>query len=258
MTTLPYVTVLRLKRKIDEEALDAFIVDKKQKGTIESSTNRVFKRVQTLSSTEVITSHETVESIVTKQAALKSIVPVVVAASSLKPKEKNVKEDVYQKVEKRRDEVLQENLAQARRSRYAIMMKNRNLTSTAVSYQVLDIAKEGSDDQEEPVETEEMDPIMCNLIPMVREYLNVNEGPVSNKATRTHYVYDLFVEDTSANAGTVTNAVNAGILELSDDEFWWHTDDEDEKLYEDEDEDSNAEDYWMNDYPDEEDYYSEC
>ncbi|KAI8645796.1 hypothetical protein BD408DRAFT_440560 [Parasitella parasitica] len=93
---------------------------------------------------------------------------------------------------------------------------------------------------------EDPDDIMCNFIPMVKEYLTLQEKEEED------YVYDVYYRDDENTEQNVA-LMNVGSLVWFDEQSEYLDDDSDSELGDNVDEDSNAEDYYQNDYPDEED-----
>ncbi|KAJ1940758.1 hypothetical protein FBU59_003711 [Linderina macrospora] len=93
---------------------------------------------------------------------------------------------------------------------------------------------------------------MEQLLPMVRDYLSFSQ-------TKPEYVYDFYYIQKNHPAGLDPNVLRSGnvgsVLWIEDaDEF---IKDEGSDGGNEEDEDSNAEDYYTNDYPDEPDFNSD-
>ncbi|KAI8340047.1 hypothetical protein BC941DRAFT_239544 [Chlamydoabsidia padenii] len=91
---------------------------------------------------------------------------------------------------------------------------------------------------------------MCNFIPMVKEYLTLNDKV--EEPEEDDYVYDVYYCDKSTDKDTVITGPNVGSLMWFDEETEYMNDDSDSEIGDNEDEDSNAEDFYQNDYPDEE------
>lgn len=70
--------------------------------------------------------------------------------------------------------------------------------------------------------------------------------------TEDDYVYDVYYRD-DENLEQGMNSMNVGSLVWFDNESEYLDDDSDSELGDFADEDSNAEDYYQNDYPEEED-----
>ncbi|KAF9433015.1 hypothetical protein BGZ76_009989 [Entomortierella beljakovae] len=119
--------------------------------------------------------------------------------------------------------------------------------------------------------------IMCNFLPMVREYLSISETssrpiittpseasersstPLSRKNfdsnsdyedSEDEYVYDIYYRDIHADQQESKSRSVGALLWFSDDENFMNEDDSSDDDYEDSD--SNAEDYYQNDYPEDE------
>ena len=95
------------------------------------------------------------------------------------------------------------------------------------------------------------DAVMCNLMPMVREYLNVSGTPSRPVDTESEddYVYDIYLRNDRL---VPTNQSKMAHLVWEDDQILLP--DEEDKSGDDDDYDSNAESNENNDYPDEEDF----
>lgn len=121
-----------------------------------------------------------------------------------------------------------------------------------------------------PAISPEDNALLCNYLPMVREYLHSTDGARTGPGTTNNdiseategmeedgYVYDLYVE-----AGADSDEVSDSWMELHrkgaaptvhivDDDTWLVLEASDEEDSDAESEDSNAEGYFANDYPDE-------
>jgi hypothetical protein len=84
-----------------------------------------------------------------------------------------------------------------------------------------------------------------DLVPLVQRQLAIQE--------EDEYVYDLYLRETNPQ---LVNTNNLGSLVWMDDELVEMSDSQDED-YGTDDQDSNAEDYYGNDYPDEQDNWTE-
>jgi hypothetical protein len=131
--------------------------------------------------------------------------------------------------------------------------------------------------------TQEENQLLCNYLPMVREYLD-EESQKQNSTTADDvmdtngYVYDLYIEaETQYNKSSPGNTTGTGnegdteedydedawwdmhirggapVVQIIDDDTWLVVEATDEEDSDGSSEDSNAEDYYGNDYPDEED-----
>ncbi|XP_031550122.1 probable RNA polymerase II nuclear localization protein SLC7A6OS [Actinia tenebrosa] len=97
-----------------------------------------------------------------------------------------------------------------------------------------------------PSEPEDTNVILCNSVKMIREKLAVSEGSRPVNIAEKGYVYDFYYAPSSQNdlgdILEITGVNNDLFLETIDREF--------EEMFDDED-DSNDENNWRNDYPDE-------
>ncbi|KAI8968976.1 hypothetical protein BDF20DRAFT_137537 [Mycotypha africana] len=102
---------------------------------------------------------------------------------------------------------------------------------------------------------EDPDDIMCNFIPMIKEYLTLQDKNQPQEENEDDYVYDVYYKDDAEILSQQSiNSMNVGSLVWFDDESEYIDDsDSNSELGDELDEDSNAEDYYQNDYPEEED-----
>ena len=101
-------------------------------------------------------------------------------------------------------------------------------------------------------EKEDMDPnaILCNSVKMIREKLKIDEGPKNNlDILEKDYVYDVYCAED--NYGALSEVLD--IVHLNESQLVTEASDEELGLYDDED-DSNDENNWRNDYPDEDEW----
>jgi hypothetical protein len=119
-------------------------------------------------------------------------------------------------------------------------------------YQVLDVAKE----EDLPSPTDEQDTVLCNLMPMVREYLQISTTDKSPKEPmdESDYVYDIYLRDDMLDVSQAPLRMAALIWEDPNDPLLLHdlADEDKTSRLGDDDYDSNAESHDANDYPDEE------
>ncbi|KAI7819722.1 hypothetical protein BC939DRAFT_505558 [Gamsiella multidivaricata] len=126
------------------------------------------------------------------------------------------------------------------------------------------VKEEDSSSKKELLREAEESDIMCNFLPMVREYLTIAENVPNPKITvetcknagsqdsEDDFVYDIYYRDLHAgHQQESTHRAVGALLWFSDDENnFMNEDDSSEDDYEDSD--SNAEDYYQNDYPEDE------
>ncbi|KAI9025803.1 hypothetical protein CLU79DRAFT_743155 [Phycomyces nitens] len=262
--TEPQLTILRIKRKRTEEPLDALFVqqDKDKRPRRESNAKNDPKLTLPASALPTLFRlAETVEeksfSSLTEAQKLKNRISRRIQPGS-RPMTPESSDD-------RKYRMMKEQLDTNRQARYRVIQKNRSKNAENMPpmvqsaseaaakdlFQMYEAVKEGEENEKAKLfvddDIEDPDDIMCNFIPMVKEYLTLNEKPKDED----EYVYDVYYRDDS-NLTAGINAGNIGSLVWFDEETGYLNDDTDSELGDHEDEDSNAEDYYQNDYPDEE------
>ncbi|RHZ81410.1 hypothetical protein Glove_120g70 [Diversispora epigaea] len=301
-------TIIRLKRKRTEEPLDALVVQQlfgngtnhnhkkkkpKRKGSLLVN-NKLGKdevledeRQQETSLPFIFRFAETVDEISfidsTKSRQLKDrIAKLINRKETIKRKEPDIKHNREKKIS-----MFKENV---RKERYKVIDKNRQKSRAQLSFS-------GETEEEEEVANElfkmydavkedettikpnviwenDLDSdIMCNFIPMIKEYLtlqdkfdkehkadNNNNNNNNNNETDSddEYVYDVYYRDDSMILDDDNELRNISALTWFDENeiFSNELSSQEEYVYSDE-EDSNAEDYYAHDYPDEEILWSE-
>ncbi|KAF8927290.1 hypothetical protein BGZ58_010493 [Dissophora ornata] len=200
-----------------------------------------------------------------------------------------------ERISERREVLAQEKQEQARSARYRVVHQNRTglagsdqrppevkssvqakAEAALEMFKMYDAVKEDEPKRKRQLahDAEESD-IMCNFLPMVREYLTISDKasdpkiiadmpdgssmipvPTSSDGdeldSEDEYVYDIYYRDLHAVNEQDPGLRNIGsLLWFSDDENnFMNEDDSSEDDYEDSD--SNAEDYYQNDYPEDE------
>jgi len=103
-------------------------------------------------------------------------------------------------------------------------------------------------------QTEDTNAILCNSVKMIREKLTVSDGPRTEqiKSDKEGYVYDFYYP--SDNYGRLGDIVE--VLPFDSDLVHETLEGDFGELYDDED-DSNDEGNWRNDYPDEDEQWSD-
>ncbi|KAG0328018.1 hypothetical protein BGZ99_006370 [Dissophora globulifera] len=253
-------TILRIKRKRNEEPLNTLVVQEQ----LEKADGKKQKTAKNDSKQEV-------QDTLTGAAILQRF------------------ED---RVSERREVLAHEKQEQARSARYRVVHQNRSglagselrppevkssveakAEAALEMFNMYDAIKEDEPKSKKQLaqEADESD-IMCNFLPMVREYLSISRpdgldktlsdehltthDPVSDQAedqdSEDEYVYDIYYRDLHAEHRQEPGQRGIGSL-------LWFSDDENNFLNEDdssdddfEDSDSNAEDYYQNDYPEDE------
>ncbi|KAL0088391.1 hypothetical protein J3Q64DRAFT_1725414 [Phycomyces blakesleeanus] len=263
----PQLTILRIKRKRTEEPLDALLVQQDKDKRVRRESNAKTDPKITIPASALPTLFRLAETV--EEKSFKSIAE----AQKLKDRisrriQPGGRPMTPESSDDRKDRMMKEQLNTNRQARYRVVQQNRsknaeNLPPMVESasevaakdlFQMYEAVKE--DDKENSKaklfmddDTEDPDDIMCNFIPMVKEYLTLNEKPQLSE--EDEYVYDVYYRDDS-NVTTGINAANIGSLVWFDEQGEFLNDDTDSELGDHEDEDSNAEDYYQNDYPDEE------
>ncbi|KAF9958862.1 solute carrier 7, member 6 opposite strand [Modicella reniformis] len=310
------LTILRIKRKRNEEPLDTLVVQenddtatKKQrkledrlqpdnvqdfaKDTIETKPHPAVFRLATTVNSESF--KDPAHSIQLREK-ITHLTATHRPRSRLSDRHPQEFED---RVFKRRGELVQEKHEEARIARYRVISQNRaGLTSTeqrppqvkssveVEAEAILDVFKmydavkeeeqENPEDKETHAQTLEESDIMCNFLPMVREYLSISDSATADPkivteapcepppppptteskdtdvSSEDEYVYDIYYCDPHADHQQESRYRAIGsLLWFSDDENDFIPED-DSSAYGDDDSDSNAEDYYQNDYPEDE------
>ncbi|EXX72638.1 hypothetical protein RirG_067500 [Rhizophagus irregularis DAOM 197198w] len=288
-TTPSGLTIIRLKRKRNEEPLDALVVQHfenghspekkkvrrkasnlkieevkenrkiKEKGETKESVPFIFRFAETVDEISFNDSNKT-------QQLKDRIVKLMNRKDTLKRKGIDIKQIREQKIARTNEN--------RREERYKVIDRNRqkngsftNISSDDVEdedetftelFKMYDAVKESEAPMEPKfVEEDDIDSeIMCNFIPMVRQYLSLQEQIDKEDKTDLDdgYVYDVYYRDDAMDLDDQINFNNiASLTWINDDEneiFVNESDDKDDFVYSDE-EDSNAEDYYTHDYPDE-------
>ncbi|KAF8977278.1 hypothetical protein BGZ46_007502, partial [Entomortierella lignicola] len=311
-------TILRIKRKRHEEPLDTLVVQeqlekmagKKQK-KIEDSIQQERENNQAGEVTlpkpppAVFRLATTVnkESFKDPTQSIQLRDKITHLAENRRPRSRMSEriQDLESYAQKNRAELTERMQKDARSARFRVINKNRTGMATsdrppevkssveAQAEAALDVFKmydavrenEPKKKKQPNVKDEEESDIMCNFLPMVREYLSISEkdpepriilseSEDEEKSTipfpsrrnfdndsdfddsEDEYVYDIYYRDLHADhqESSKHRAVGA-LLWFSDDENnFMNEDDSSDDDYEDSD--SNAEDYYQNDYPEDE------
>ncbi|KAG0298281.1 hypothetical protein BGZ97_004127 [Linnemannia gamsii] len=303
------LTILRIKRRRNEEPLDTLVVQeqleklagKKQRKTEDESQREKENAAAGLlqlpkAAPAVFRLATTVNKELFKDPTQSSKLREKItnmAESSPRPRSRLMERhtaDYDERVQERRGELAATKRQEARTARYRVINQKRSGYSTPDSklppkvkssnevaaeaqldiFKMYDAVKEDEPKSKQQVakEAEEAD-IMCNFLPMVREYLTISDSKVEPKISvdetavsgrlssasnrrgdtggssdsEDEYVYDIYYRD--------VNADHVKELWFSDDENnFMNEDDSSDDDYEDSD--SNAEDYYQNDYPEDE------
>ncbi|CAG8589109.1 2856_t:CDS:10 [Funneliformis caledonium] len=287
-TTTPGLTIIRLKRKRNEEPLDALVVqqlfesgkkkakrnDKEAKIEAKIEENLKVENVENVKEEPresiqfIFRFAKTVEEISfndsTKTQQLKDhIVKLISRKDILKRKGIETKQI--------REEQIARFNESGRKERYKVIDRNRQKSSSSLItsgddvededevatnlFKMYDAVKENvSLIEPKFVEKDDIDSeIMCNFIPMVRQYLSLQEQ-IDKEDSDDAYVYDVYYRDDAMDLDDRMNFNKIATLTWFNDDgnelFVNESNEKDEIVYSDE-EDSNAEDYYTHDYPDE-------
>ncbi|KAF9931803.1 hypothetical protein BGZ67_005109 [Mortierella alpina] len=306
-------TILRIKRKRNEEPLDTLVVQeqldklagKKQKKTEDEAQREIQNAIAgdialpkpppavfRLATTVNKASFKDPTQSIQLRDRITSLAETPRPRSRLSERHQP---EFEERVHERRGELAQAKQKEARSARYRVINKNRSgLSSTEKKppqvkssveveaeaaldmFKVYDAVKEDEPKTKKQIADEALESdIMCNFLPMVREYLTISDkvsdpkislkdqgarssaassvrGDQSDYDSEDEYVYDIYYRD--VNADHQQESKHRGIGSLL-----WFSDDENNFMNEDdssdddyEDSDSNAEDYYQNDYPEDE------
>ncbi|KND04715.1 uncharacterized protein SPPG_00424 [Spizellomyces punctatus DAOM BR117] len=238
-------TVLRIKRKRNADPIDALIIANE-----EAERQGKKARMGTGDISRIFTLADTVENQDIEDAGRLRVTLDRLRASRSGKQSLKTMTQWDRSPEGRRKDLVENQSVENKAARFKVLRNRRQFSDDALPYNLLDVAEEGEHDstgsymsQKKPPLSD--DDIISDLMPMVREYLRVTEG--DEKVKEDEYVWDLYYLDNSAKP-----APNAKVAELTweQDDDVFVADDDDSSDYLDDDEDSNAEDYWANDYPD--------
>ncbi|KAL9559356.1 hypothetical protein PS6_000823 [Mucor atramentarius] len=272
------LTILRIKRKRTEEPLDALLVHQENEKRIKRN-NEKQKSVLSVSATALPTLFRLAETVEQKSflnldeaKKLKDRISRRIQPGTSRPQTPTSIED-------RKDRLVREQKDASHKARYRVIHQNRAKVDedappvkcdlmdpdAAVSvqsssekaakdlFQMYEAVKDEDTSKQAKLfvddDIEDPDDIMCNFIPMVKEYLTLQER---EEEKEDDYVYDVYYRD-DENIEQGMNSMNIGSLVWFDEQSEYLDDDSDSELGDNVDEDSNAEDYYQNDYPEEED-----
>ncbi|KAG0055368.1 hypothetical protein BGZ89_002371 [Linnemannia elongata] len=312
------LTILRIKRRRNEEPLDTLVVQeqleklagKKQRKTEDEGQREKENTAAGLmplpkAAPAVFRLATTVNKELFKDPTQSSKLREKItnmAESSPRPRSRLMDRhtvDYDERVQERRGELAETKRQEARTARYRVINQKRSGYSTPDTklppkvkssqevaaeaqldmFKMYDAVKEDEPKTKKQLaqEAEEAD-IMCNFLPMVREYLTISDKKVDPKISvdevassgrlstasnrrddvggasdsEDEYVYDIYYRDVNADHAKESQQRAIGsLLWFSDDENnFMNEDDSSDDDYEDSD--SNAEDYYQNDYPEDE------
>ncbi|CAO3620548.1 unnamed protein product [Mucor hiemalis] len=259
------LTILRIKRKRTEEPLDALLVHQNEK-RIKKNTEKLNSSALEISATALPTLFRLAETVEEKSFSnldearkLKDRISRRIQPGTSRPQTPVT-------VEERKDRLVREQKEASSKARYRVIHQNRTKTdpeappvvqssSEKAAKDLFQMYEAVKDDEKSKAnllmddDIEDPDDIMCNFIPMVKEYLTLQE---KEEEKDDDYVYDVYYRDDNNLDKEITN-MNVGSLVWFDEQSEYLDDDSDSELGDYVDEDSNAEDYYQNDYPEEED-----
>lgn len=236
------MTVLRVKRKLTKEPLNALLVHnsvKKAKqvsctpGGIAESPPQVFTYSGTVDKDQTEESRNVVKN-------FRTIYQQVHHAG----------DPGRGKIKRRKEQETRQKF-----SRFRVVSENRQLPETTEMselYKIYDMISE--DDGLECLEINkdklpENDKILCNNIEMIREKLNIDENKNAAVSTENDYVYDLYLAPGGAIIINDNEIIDIEECCTNDFDYSKHMkEDGKEECYDDED-DENDEDNWRNEYP---------
>ncbi|CEG65326.1 hypothetical protein RMATCC62417_02129 [Rhizopus microsporus] len=263
------ITILRIKRKRTEEPLEALLLQQQneEKRLKRSNEDTSVLKVSATALPTIFRLAETVEeasfSNLDEARKLKDRISRRIQPGLSRPQTPT-------SIEERKEQLMQKQSDVSKKARYRVISQNRakameNMPPVVQSssekaaedlFQMYEAVKDDETTAKQPKlildeDTEDVDDIMCNFIPMIKEYLTLNDRE-QKQEDEDDYVYDVYYrDDQEPNA---LNVNNVGSLVWFDDTTEYMDDNDTESEMGDVgDEDSNAEDYYQNDYPDEED-----
>ncbi|CAH1759552.1 14465_t:CDS:2 [Entrophospora sp. SA101] len=214
------LTILRLKRKRNEEPLDALVVEQLLRNGVEHGKKKPKKRgsIDKQQFSPLTTTTEQEESLVPFMFRFAETVEKVSFNDSIKTRQ----------------------LQNRRKERYKVIDGNRQKGIESV-FTII------SDNESD---------IMCNFIPLVKQYLTIQEDDKKSedKSDDEDYVYDVYYQDDSTMLDDEIQYQNFATLTWfgGEENQVFVKETKNQELYEySDEEDSNAEDYYTHDYPEE-------
>ncbi|CEP15004.1 hypothetical protein [Parasitella parasitica] len=261
------LTILRIKRKRTEEPLDALFVHQENEKRIKKN-NESQKSELSVSATALPTLFRLAETVEEKSflnldeaKKLKDRISRRIQPGTSRPQSPTATEN-------RKDRLIKEQKEASNKARYRVIHQNRSKADESAPPVVQSSSEKAAKDLFQMFEAvkdedtaskkanlfvdddiEDPDDIMCNFIPMVKEYLTLQE---KEEEKEEDYVYDVYYRD-DKNIEQSLALTNVGSLVWFDEQSEYLDDDSDSELGDNVDEDSNAEDYYQNDYPEEDD-----
>ncbi|KAI9318642.1 hypothetical protein BX666DRAFT_1930068 [Dichotomocladium elegans] len=246
-TPSPQLTLLRIKRKRTEEPLDALLLQTQvHEKRLRKDTNVLTVNAEALPT--IFRLAETVE-----EKGLK--IPAEAQRLKERISRRLMNRAPPETTEERKDRLVQEKMNTIRQARYRVVQKNRNsaMLPDMDLFQIYEAVREDEDKKTPQLFPDEDnaddEDILYNFIPMVKEYLTLNERKQEDE---NDYVYDVYYRDDSKSADAIQNGNVGSLVWFDEDKQYMNDKDSDSDVGNEEDEDSNAEDYYQNDYPDEE------
>ncbi|GAN09076.1 solute carrier family 7, member 6 opposite strand [Mucor ambiguus] len=260
------LTILRIKRKRTEEPLDALLVHQENEKRIKKSNDKQ-KNALSVSATALPTLFRLAETVEQKSFSNLDEAKKLKDRISRRIQPGTSRPQTPTSIEDRKDRLVKEQKDASHKARYRVIQQNRSKvdedTPPVVQsssekaakdlFQMYEAVKDEDTSKQAKLfvddDIEDPDDIMCNFIPMVKEYLTLQE---KEEEKEDDYVYDVYYRD-DENLEQGMNSMNIGSLVWFDEQSEYLDDDTDSELGDNVDEDSNAEDYYQNDYPEEED-----
>nr|CAG8435430.1 8163_t:CDS:10 [Entrophospora candida] len=244
------LTILRLKRKRNEEPLDALVVEQLLRNGVEHGKKKPKKRgsIDKQQFSPLTTTTEQEESSVPFMFRFAETVEKVSFNDSIKTRQ-------LQNRRKERYKVIDGNRQKGIESVFTEDNETENETIHDI-FMMYDAVKEEKPNKniEEPNDNES--DIMCNFIPLVKQYLTIQEDDKKSedKSDDEDYVYDVYYQDDSTMLDDEIQYQNFATLTWfgGEENQVFVKETKNQELYEySDEEDSNAEDYYTHDYPEE-------
>ncbi|KAF1805975.1 hypothetical protein V8B55DRAFT_1486866 [Mucor lusitanicus] len=261
------LTILRIKRKRTEEPLDALLVHQENEKRIKKN-NDSQKSILNVSATAPPAFFRLAETVEQKSFSNLDEAKKLKDRISRRIQPGVSRPQTPTSIEGRKDRLVREQKDASHKARYRVIQQNRSRVDEDAPpvvqsssekaakdlFQMYEAVKDEDDTSKQAKlfvddDIEDPDDIMCNFIPMVKEYLTLQEREQDKE---DDYVYDVYYRD-DENMEHSMNSMNVGSLVWFDEQSEYLDDDTDSELGDNVDEDSNAEDYYQNDYPEEED-----
>ncbi|OBZ89389.1 putative RNA polymerase II nuclear localization protein SLC7A6OS [Choanephora cucurbitarum] len=259
------LTILRIKRKRTEEPLEALLIHQENEKRVKKN-NDQDKSKLTVSITALPSIFRLAETVEQKSFSNLDEAKKLRDRISRRIQPGTSRPQTPVSVEERKNRLVKDQKEASMRARYRVVMENRSKASEDAPPVVQSSSEKAAKDLFNMYEAvkddksskqanlfmdddiEDPDDIMCNFIPMVKEYLTLQDKE-TERQEEEDYVYDVYYRDDDQRV----NTSNIGSLIWFDEtQSEYVDDDSDSELGDELDEDSNAEDYYQNDYPEEE------